>query len=119
MQRGQTGRRGAAMMMVLFVIFIAGAMVLNVLQTEVVQLSVARNVADHERALYLAQAGVHEACAMLELDLSWRDPVGDSGYPADDTYRATLADGLTGQVVVTSVGVSGGATRTVEATVQL
>ncbi|MEN1680103.1 MAG: hypothetical protein AAGJ46_10955 [Planctomycetota bacterium] len=105
-------------MIVMFIIFMVSSMVLNVLSTEVSQLAVARNVADYERALYLASAGVHHACAELEADETWRGTAGDAGYPADDTYQATVADGLTSQVVITSIGVSGGATRTVEATIQ-
>lgn len=105
--------------MVLFVIFMVSSLVLNVLNTEVVQLAVTRNVTDYERALYLANAGVHHACVELLADSSWRSTVGDAGYPANDTYSASAVDGATGQVVITSVGVAGDATRTVEATIEL
>lgn len=110
-------RRGAALLMVLFVIFMVSAMVLNVLSTEVVQYSVTRNVMDYERALYLANAGVHHACTELINDSGWRGTVTDGSYPGDDTYSATAANGTGSQVVITSVGVAGGATRTIEATI--
>ncbi|MEM6331573.1 MAG: hypothetical protein AAF790_15180 [Planctomycetota bacterium] len=112
-------RRGAALLMCLFVIFMVSSLVLNVLSTEVVQFAATRNVMDYERALYLANAGVHHACTQLIADSTWRGTVGDSGYPGDDTYQATAANGSSGQVVITAVGVAGGATRTVEATIEL
>ncbi|MEM8864812.1 MAG: hypothetical protein AAGF31_04630 [Planctomycetota bacterium] len=112
-------RQGAALLMVLFVIFMVSSMVLNVLITEVLQFSVTRNVMDYERALYLANAGVHHACTEIIDDTSWRGTVSDAGYPAHDTYSATAADGSPGQVVITATGVAGGATRTVEATIDL
>lgn len=118
-KQGTRRRSGAALLMVLFVIFMVSAMVINVLSTEVLQFAVTRNVMDYERALYLANAGVHHACTELIDDSTWRGTVGDAGYPADDTYSATAVDGSTGQVVITAVGVSGDATRTVEATIQL
>ncbi|MEM9185563.1 MAG: hypothetical protein AAGB00_03615 [Planctomycetota bacterium] len=111
--------RGAALLMVLFVIFVVSSLVLNVVSTEVLQLSVTRNVGDYERALYLANAGVHHACTELINDSTWRGTVADATYPADDTYSATAVDGASGQVTVTSIGVAGDATRTVEATIEL
>lgn len=117
--RTPTSRGGAALLMVLFVILMVSSLVLNVLNTEVIQYSVARNVEDYERALYLANAGVHHACTELIDDTSWRGTVSDGSYPADNTYSATVVDGIAGQAVITAVGVSGDATRTVEATIEL
>ncbi len=112
-------RRGAALLMCLFVIFMVSSLVLNVLNTEIVQFAVTRNVTDYERALYLANAGVHHACTELINDSNWRSTVADAGYPADDTYSASAANGSGGTVVITSIGVAGEAIRTVEATIQL
>lgn len=118
-RRRKPPRRGAALLMVIFVIFMVSALVLNVLSTEVLQFSVTRNIQDYERALYLANAGVHHAAAELVADSTWRGTVADATYPADDTYSATAVDGATGQVTITAIGVAGDATRTVEATVEL
>jgi len=112
-------RHGAALLMCLFVIFMVCSLVLSILSTEVLQFAVTRNVMDHERALYLANAGVHHACTELMNDEDWRGAVADTGYPADGTYSASAADGGLGQVVVTAIGVAGEATRTVEATIDL
>lgn len=112
-------RRGVALLLCLFVVFMVSSLILNVLHTEAIQYAVARNVHDYERALYLANAGVHHACAELEADASWRGTVSDGLYPSDDSYSATAADGTGSNVYIISVGVSGDVTRTLEATVEL
>ncbi|MGI9456511.1 MAG: hypothetical protein ACR2NU_08110 [Aeoliella sp.] len=108
-----------ALLLCLFVIFMVSSLVLCVLDAETLQWSAARNVNDYERALYLANAGVHHACAEIEVDEDWRDTVTDGAYPADDTYSATAVDGTGTNVDITSIGVSGEITRTVNATVEL
>ena len=117
--RQRETRRGAALLMSLFVIFMVSSLIVSIYNTEVLQFAVTRNVMDHERALYLANAGVHHACTELMNDDDWRGTVNDTGYPADDTYTATAADGAMGQVVITAIGVAGEATRTVQATIDL
>lgn len=106
-------------MICMFFIFLVTTLVVNVLDTMTVETSALRNSMDYERALYLANAGVHAAAAELEADVAWRGTLVDGAYPADDAYSATAVDGDAGQVVVTSRGVSGSITRTVVATLQL
>ena len=108
-----------ALLLCLFVVFMVSSLILNVLYTEAIQFAVARNVHDYERALYLANAGIHHACAELEADDTWRGTVSDGSYPSDNTYSATATDGTGIEVEITSTGVSGDVTRTVEATVEL
>lgn len=112
-------RPGAALVLVMFIICIVTSLVVAVLQSETLEMAVTRNTLDHERAVYLANAGVHHACAELEADGAWRGTVSDGAYPANDTYQATAADDGLGGVLITSVGVSGAATRTVQATIEL
>lgn len=113
-------RRGAALLFCLFIIFVVTLMVVNVLDTATLQLSAVRNTIAYERALYLANAGVHHATAMLEADGTWRGTVTDGSYPGDDTYSATAVDGPNAfTVVVTSSGVAGEATRKVTAVIEL
>ena len=118
----QTRRRprGAALLVALFVMFIVTVMVVNVLDTTTLELSAIRNSMEYERALYLANAGVHHAAAMLEASSTWRGSVSEGAYPADDTYSATVVDGSNPYTaVVTSSGVAGEVTRTVTALVEL
>jgi Tfp pilus assembly protein PilX len=112
-------RRGAALMICMFIIFLVTLLVVNILDTLTVELSSIRNNIDYERALYLANAGVHAAAAELETNQSWRGTLTDGAYPADNTYQAIAISGPSGTAVVTGRGVSGAITRTVTATFQL
>ena len=94
-------------------------MVVNVLDATTLEISALRNGMEYERALYLANAGVHEVAAQLEADSTWRGTITDGAYPADDTYEATAVDGANDTVTVTSLGVAGEVTRTVQATIEL
>jgi len=107
-----------ALLLCLFVVFMVSSLVLSVLNTETVQLSAARNVHDYERALYLANAGVHHACAELEDDATWRGSVSDGSYPNDNTYQAIATTGTGSTVDIVSTGVSGAITRTIQAAVE-
>ncbi|HEX6962388.1 MAG TPA: hypothetical protein VF175_11010 [Lacipirellula sp.] len=106
-------------MICLFIIFIVTLLVVNVLDTLTLELSSIRSNIDYERALYLANAGVHAAAVQLENNPTWRGALTDGAYPSDDTYQATAVDGAMGQAIVTSRGVAGSVTRTVIATFEL
>jgi Tfp pilus assembly protein PilX len=112
-------RRGAALMFCMFIVFMITLLVVNVLDTTTLDLSGLRNSIDYERALYLANAGVHAAAAELEANPGWRGVITDGAFPADDTYTATVADGAAGTVDIVARGASGDVTRTVIASVQL
>jgi hypothetical protein len=103
----------------LSIIFIVTLLVVHVFDTITIDLSSVHNNIDYERALYLANAGVHAVAVQLEQDPSWRGTVTDGAYPADDTYSATAVSGANGTAVVTSRGVSHSITRTITATFQL
>ncbi len=83
------------------------------------EMSALRNGMDYERALFLANAGVHEAAAQLEANSSWTGTITDGAYPGDDTYQATAVSGVKYKVNVTSIGVAGEVTRTIQAVIEL
>ncbi|HMO87078.1 MAG TPA: hypothetical protein PKC18_19385 [Lacipirellulaceae bacterium] len=112
-------RRGAAMLACLFIIFVATALVVNVLDTETVELAALRNAMEYDRALALANAGVHHAAAELENNATWRGTVSEGAFPANDTYTATAVSGPNNTVVVTSQGAAGAVVRRVVATIEL
>jgi Tfp pilus assembly protein PilX len=112
-------RRGAALLICLSIIFLVTLLIVNVLDTLTLELSSVRNNIDYERALYLANAGVHAVAAELEASPIWRGTITDGAYPGHDTFSATAVDGPINTVVVTSRGVSGGITRTITASFQL
>jgi Tfp pilus assembly protein PilX len=111
-------RRGAALIVCLFIIFVVTTLVVNILDTSMLELSALRNSIDYEKALYLANAGVQHAAAELENLSTWRGTVTDGSYPASNSYSATAVDGSNNTVVVTSKGVFGSITRTVTATLE-
>jgi hypothetical protein len=102
----------------LFVLSICTVWVVNIFQSATLYQSALRNTIEYEQALYLANAGVHHAVAELENNLAWRGTVTAGSYPANGSYSATAANGVTpGTVDITSTGVAGGATRRLQSTV--
>ena len=112
-------RRGAALLFCIFIIAFMTLMVINVLDTTTLETSALRQSMEYERALFLANAGVHEMAAQLEADSTYRTTITDGAYPANDTYEASVVDDGSYRVIVTSKGVAGEVTRTVEATIEL
>jgi Tfp pilus assembly protein PilX len=117
--RRRASRRGAALVFCMFILTIVVLMVVNVVDTTTLELSALRNSMDYERALYLANAGIHHAAAQIEADTAWRGTITDGAYPADDTYFAEAVDGPASTVIVTSSGVAGDVTRNIQATIEL
>ncbi|TWT97869.1 hypothetical protein Pla108_20230 [Botrimarina colliarenosi] len=108
--------------MCLFLVFMVSTLVLNVVQTETLQLAATRNSIEYEQALYLANAGVHHACSQLAADATWRGVVTDGVLPPSSPaagYSTSAADDALGNVVVTSTGFAGNGKRTVSATIEL
>jgi hypothetical protein len=105
-------------MVCLFIIFLVTTLVVNILNTEMVELTALHNTIDYEQALYLANAAVHHAAAELEISSTWRGTVSEGSYPANDTYTATAVDGSNNTVVITARGSAGEIVRTVTATVE-
>ena len=108
--------------MCLFLVFMVSTLVLNVVQTETLQLAATRNEIEYEQAIYLANAGVHHACSELAADATWRGTVTDGVLPPSTPaagYSASAADDTLGNVVVTSTGYAGGGKRTISAIIEL
>lgn len=112
-------RAGVALLLCLFVVSIVSSLLLNVLNSQMLLLASARSIYDYERALYLANAGIHHACAQLAEDAAWRGTIVDGAYPADNTYTATTQDGPPGTIEITATGVAGEVSRTIVAHVEL
>ncbi len=113
-----TPRRGAALMFCMFILVFSALIVTSILDATTLELAALRNTLDYERALYLANAGVHEVAAILETDINWRGVITDGAYPADNTYTATAVDGINNTILVSSTGVAGDVTRNLQATIE-
>ena len=114
-------RTGAALLMCLFVISVVSSLLINVLDTEMLQMAETRNTIEYEQALYWANAGVHRACAELSQNSSWRGTISEGTLPPSASpagYSVTASD-QGSDVLVVSSGYSGNGARTVEATVSL
>lgn len=108
------------MLLCLFVIFMVTVWLTDLLATQTVHMAAVRNTVEYEQALYLANAGVHHAAAVLEATPSWRGTVTDGGYPASGSYQAVVVDGSTsGTADITAEGISGSVTRRILATAQV
>jgi Tfp pilus assembly protein PilX len=112
-------RRGAALVFCMFILSFVVLMVVNVVDTATLELSALRNSLDYERALYLANAGIHHAAAEIEANNAWRGTVADGAYPADNTYFAEAIDGPDSTVIVTASGAAGDVKRTIQSTIEL
>lgn len=113
-------RKGMALLMCLFLVFMVSTLVLNIAQTETLQLAVTRNSIEYEQSLYWANAGVHHVCAQLLADTAWRGTVTDGTLPPvlqPAGYTATAIDDGLGNVLVTARGYSGNGSRTLSATI--
>ena len=121
MPNHRSSRRGAALLVCIFVMAMTAAVVIAVLDTQMIQMTALRHTIDYERALYLAGAGVHAALAELEADSTWRTGIASTEFPAGSgaTYSATVADDGSGMVIITGMGVAGGVTRKLQVTVEI
>jgi len=121
--RHRNGRRepaGVALLLCLFVLSIVTIWVVNMLNNATTYQSALLNSIEYEQSLYLANAGVHAAVAEIENNTSWLGTVTEGSYPASGSYSATAVTGsAVGTVDITAIGVSGGSTRRLFATVQL
>lgn len=115
-------RRGAALLVCLFIVFMVSSLVLNLLDTEVFQFAATRNTIEYEQSLYWANAGVHAACAELAQDTTWRGTLQDGALPPTSPaqgYEVTATDNGLGGVTVVATGYAGAGHRTVEANIDI
>lgn len=113
-------RPAVAMMTALFVMALTTVLVIGILDTQAAHYAALKNTADYDRARYLAEAGMAHAVAQLEQDITWRDGIATTEFPAGsgDTYAATVSDGPDALVIVTATGSSGTVTRRLQATIK-
>lgn len=118
--RCQSRRSGVALLLAIFVMALATALVVATLEAERMRYIALRNTVDWESARYAAEAGLNQAFAELASDITWRDGIATTEFPAGSglTYSVTVSDGNNGLVHVTSIGNAGGFTRRLNSTVK-
>lgn len=115
-----SARRGAALMMAIFVMTITTLLVLMICDTQTIQYAALRNTIDYDRARYLAEAGVQHALVLLESDIDWRGTVPNTEYPArsGEYYTVTVATGAGASVSISSTGIARDFSRTLSVIVK-
>lgn len=114
--------RGFALALTLFLIVILATVVFAALSISTLDSRTAQQDYDAARALYAARAGVADALSRLAFDYGWSSGTGNLG---EETYsvvvvpKATNSSSVDKDWKVTSVGTYRGATRTIEAWVEL
>ncbi len=119
--RSPAPRRGVALLLVIFVMSLTTVLVVNMVDTQMLEMTALRHTERYERALYLAGAGAHHALAVMEYsEDAYEDfTIGPIEFPAGsgNTYEAAAVEsGST--IVITGTGTAGDTTRRVEVTVE-
>jgi len=114
-------RRGTAFLLALFVMAVATALVVSIVDAQTLQYAALRNSLDYDRARYLAESGMQHALSFLEQDITWRGALNDVEFPAGSghTYTVTVADGPNGTVTLTAVGSAGTFARRLQVTLKM
>ena len=118
--RRYRARRGAALLIALFVMTLASTLVVATLDAQMMRYAALRNTLEWDKARYLAEAGLNDAFSQLEQDIDWRSGIRTTEFPAGSgsTYSVTVADGSHGTVEITAIGVAGNFTRRLQATIK-
>ena len=123
MSAKRTRKRVAALLISMFLMIFISTMVVIILDVEVTEMSITRNVIDLNKALYVADAGIQHSLGMLRTDRTWRTGFTSPGVQfspgSGNYYVVTVADGVGGEVIVTSTSSVRGLTKTVRATISV
>lgn len=113
-------RRGAALLLALFVMTLASTLVVAMLDSQTMRYSALRNTKDWDEARYLAEAGLNDAFARLEQNIDWRDGILATEFPlgSGSTYAVTASDGPDGTVEIIATGTAGSFTRRLQAKIK-
>lgn len=113
-------RRGVALLLAIFVMALATALVVATLEAERMRYMALRNTVEWESARYAAEAGLHEGFAKLASDITWRDGIATTEFPTGSgmTYSVTVSDGVDGRIELSAVGQAGGFTRRLNSSVK-
>ena len=103
---GARAQRGSIMLLVIFIMAMTTPLFCLMLETHTNAIRGTHNWIEGSTALYVAEAGVHDAIGELLLDPTWRDGFTDKAFPTDlrHTYTVTAVDGSQGEIILTSTG---------------
>ncbi len=112
MYRGRQQReRASALLLVLFLMAFTAPLICMMLDVSTTYTRCTNNYIQQVTALYVAEAGVHDAMNELLLDASWRDGFADKEFPSGlgHTYTVVVEDidGTTVRVTSTAQTAAG------------
>lgn len=87
----KTNRKGAVLVMTVFIIAFCAILITAYLQISTTDLQIVRNQQYSTRALYIAEAGVEDAIYELRQDNTWAAGFTAKAF-AGDTYTVTVAN---------------------------
>lgn len=95
-------------MAAIFIMVATTAIVVGILDTEILQYSALRNTVNYDRARYLAESGIAHALAELEHDIEWDAGLSNVPFPdTTQTYSATITRVQTGEdwyIIINATG---------------
>ena len=96
--------RGAVLLLLLLLMAVSVPLVCVLLEAQTTQVRVNHNLIGDVTALYVAEAGVHDAISQLFLSSTWRTGYTNKEFPTGlgHTYPVTLVDAPIGRITVTS-----------------
>ena len=112
-------RRAAVLLLILFLVAVTAPLVCLLLEAHATEVRCIHNHAGALRALYVAEAGLHDAINELLLDPAWRTGFTAKEFPQGlgHTYTVVLADLPEDKIEVTSTAqTADGYTKTIVAT---
>lgn len=113
-------RRGAALLLAIFIMTVVSMLVVAMADTQTLRYAALRNTRDWDDARYLAEAGLHHALSQLEADIDWRAGIGSTEFPVDSGhyYSATVQDGPDATVIISATGLAGSFSRVLTARIK-
>ncbi len=118
-----SGRRtclGSALLLVVFLMAFTAPLVLLMLDGYTSQIRCARNHIERTKALYVAQAGVHDAISLLLANPAWRTASYTAEFPAGsgNSYTFEVVDAPPEGIAINATGTTAaGAVKTISCTV--
>jgi len=114
--------RGAVLLIAIFAMLIVSSLVVLLLNMATTEMAITRNQIGLNKVLYVADAGIQHALAIIRQDPTWRAGIPTPGveFPPGSSgsgYIVNVAEGVEDEIIITATGTVGGLSKTLRATV--
>lgn len=100
-------RRGAILLMTVFIIALGAALIIGFLQVSTTDLQIVRNTQYSTRALYIADAGIEDALYELDQSSLWNAGFSNKSF-AGDSYTVTIVNNHPSPSIIDSISTVAG-----------